>query len=115
MLNEEFVMDCIHQIRKLSEKIAYFEIVGDRIIAREYLDYPTFGMHIGGRWCLDYYFKLLFNISNEDWNDRCMSLYTDDDFYDLCDKWLGVYVKRGDGFIYRKGKKYDEWGREICP
>ena len=69
------------------------------------------GRYIGGRYCLDYTWKLVFGISTEDWNNRCSNIKSHKDFYDFCE-WLGVNYKK-DGIIYKRGEKYDEFGKKI--
>ena len=32
------------------------------------------GWRIGGKWGLDYYFKIAFDLSDEDWHGRCNNL-----------------------------------------
>ena len=86
--------------------MAWFEIIGNEIWSNE--DIPTnswnngnhdrWGVYLGGRWCLDYTFKLMFGISTEDWKTKFMNIKTDDDFYAICD-WLGVRYKKN-GKLY---------------
>jgi len=83
----------------------HFEIRGDYILAiNSILENSVFsnteiwGCRIGGRWCLDYTFKITFGISDKDWNEKCEHLTTNDDFYNLCE-WLGIRYKRN-GHIY---------------
>lgn len=64
----------------------------------------VWGIYIGGRWTLDYTWKLMFNISNEDWNNRCSNIKTDKEFYEFCE-WLGVRYRSNDGKIYHNGKE----------
>ena len=70
-----------------------------------------YAIKLGGRWCLDYWFKIMFGLSDEDWKNRCSNLCTDKDFYDLCE-WLGIYYMR-ENVIYRKGEKYDKYGNKL--
>ena len=67
------------------------------------------GRKLGGRWCLDYYFKLCFGLSTEYWETKCNDLRTDKDLYDLFDD-LGIAYKQYDGteLIHWKGELYDE-------
>lgn len=89
--------------------MSWFEINGNRIVARNELSgtmfgtTETWGRYLGGRWCLDYTFKLVFGLSNEDWEKRCSNLRTDSDFYELCD-WLGIYYKK-DGELHNYGNR----------
>ena len=79
----------------------WFEINGNEIRSNDtnpWGEHNRWGLYIGGRWCLDYTWKLMFGISTEDWNDKCFNLKTNNDFYDFCD-WLGVKYKK-DGTIY---------------
>ena len=69
------------------------------------------GRKLGGHWCLDYWFKIMFDLSNEDWENKCSNLRTDQDFYDLCE-WLGIYYMK-DGIIYRKEQKYNKKGNKL--
>ena len=67
------------------------------------------GMKLGGRWCLDYYFKLCFGLSTEYWKTKCDDLRTNEDLYDLFDD-LGIAYKRYEDreIIHWKGELYDE-------
>lgn len=70
------------------------------------------GWRIGGKWGLDYYFKIAFDLSDEDWFGRCNNLKTNKDLYELFD-WLGVKYEK-DGILIWKGKKYNKkTGEEI--
>ena len=53
----------------------------------------------------------MFDLSNEDWENRCCHMKTNKDFYDLCE-WLGIYYMK-DGIIYRKGEQYDQKGNKL--
>jgi len=91
--------------------MAWFEISGNRIVSRDYNHWSkdngtVWGLNIGGRWCLDYTWKFMFGISTDDWNNRCSSIKTDNDFYNFCE-WLGIWYKK-DGIIYRRGEKYNK-------
>ena len=86
--------------------MAWFEINGTEIRSNDtnpWGEYNRWGLRIGGRWCLDYTWKLYFGISDDDWNNKSNNLKTDQDFYDFCE-WLGVRYKK-DGKIYKKGKE----------
>ena len=97
--------------------MAWFEIRGQEIWSDDYIpsgmggEHHLYGMKLGGRWCLDYTFKLIFGMSNEDWENRCGNLRTNRDFYDLCE-WLEIYYMK-DNVIYRKGEKYDKQGNKL--
>lgn len=97
--------------------MAWFEIRGQEIWSDDYIpsgmggEHHLYGMKLGGRWCLDYWFKIMFDLSDEDWKNRCSNLCTNKDFYDLCE-WLGIYYMR-DNVIYRKGEKYDKQGNKL--
>lgn len=94
--------------------MVWFEINGNQIVSNEinpWGEHACWGIYLGGRWCLDYTWKLMFGISTEDWKTKCGNLKTDKDFYDFCD-WLGVYYLKND-IIYCKGKKYDKYGRKL--
>lgn len=97
--------------------MAWFEINNYEIVAKDHLSgtqwgiYECWGKFIGGRWCLDYTWKLTFGISDKDWNTKCNELKTDKDFYEFCE-WLGIYYKK-DGHIYIKGKEVDQFGKPI--
>ena len=96
--------------------MAWFEINGNHIISRNYNPWGEYngavwGLYIGGRWCLDYTWKLIFGISDIDWANKSDNIKTDKDFYDFCE-WLGVYYKK-DGVIYRRDEKYNEYGKKI--
>lgn len=69
------------------------------------------GRYLGGRWCLDYWFKIYFNLSNEEWDDISENIKGDKDLYDLFDK-LGIYYEYS-GKIIRRGKIYNYRGEEI--
>ena len=96
--------------------MAWFEIRGQEIWSDDYIpsgmggENHLYGIKLGGRWCLDYWFKIMFGLS-EDWKNRCSNLCTDKDFYDLCE-WLGIYYMR-ENVIYRKGEKYDKYGNKL--
>ena len=69
------------------------------------------GKKCGRRWCLDYWFKLSFELTNEFWETKCSNIITDDDLYKLFDD-LGVAYKK-DNVIRYKGKLYDNKLNEI--
>lgn len=98
--------------------MSWFEINGTDILSKNNLSRTIFGtterwgIYIGGRWCLDYTWKLVFGISDEAWNEKAKNIKTNKDFYDFCE-WLGVYYKGGDNKIHRKGLTYNELGEEI--
>lgn len=94
----------------------WYEINGNRIVSNNYNPWSedngtVWGRYIGGRYCLDYTWKLVFGISTEDWNNRCSNIKSHKDFYDFCE-WLGVNYKK-DGIIYKRGEKYDKFGKKI--
>lgn len=99
--------------------MAWFEIRGNEIWSNDSIpdnpwgtsDNHIYGIRLGGKWCIDYTFKLMFDISSEDWHNRFENIRTDQDFYDICE-WLGVYYMK-QGTIYRKGEKYDKHERRI--
>ena len=97
--------------------MAWFEIRGQEIWSDDYIpsgmggENHLYGIKLGGRWCLDYWFKIMFGLSDEDWKNRCSNLCTDKDFYDLCE-WLGIYYMR-ENVIYRKCEKYDKYGNKL--
>ena len=97
--------------------MAWFEIRGQEIWSDDYIpsgmggENHLYGIKLGGRWCLDYWFKIMFGLSDEDWKNRCSNLCTDKDFYDLCE-WLGIYYMR-ENVIYRKGEKYDKYWNKV--
>ena len=97
--------------------MAWFEIRGEEIWTSDYIpssmggEHHRYGIRIGGEWCLDYWFKLMFDLSNDDWENRCSHMKTNKDFYDLCE-WLGIYYMK-DGIIYRKGEQYDQIGNKL--
>ena len=97
--------------------MAWFEIRGQEIWSDDYIpsgmggEHHLYGIKLGGRWCLDYWFKIMFGLSDEDWKNRCSNLCTNKDFYDLCE-WLGIYYMR-ENIIYRKGEKYDNQGNKL--
>lgn len=69
------------------------------------------GRKLGGRWCLDYYFKLYFNLSTEYWETKVRNIKTDSELYELFDN-LGIAYRRiDDNLIHYKGKLYNEKGR----
>ena len=97
--------------------MAWFEIRGQEIWSDDYIpsgmggENHLYGIKLGGRWCLDYWFKIMFGLSDEDWKNPCSNLCSDKDFYDLCE-WLGIYYMR-ENVIYRKGEKYDKYGNKL--
>ena len=97
--------------------MAWFEIRGQEIWSDDYIpsgmggEHHLYGMKLGGRWCLDYWFKIMFGLSDEDWKNRCSNLCTNKDFYDLCE-WLGIYYMR-ENVIQREGEKYDKYGNKL--
>ena len=94
--------------------MAWFVIKGEKIWSDDFYPYgehKIYGIRLGGRWCLDYTFKLLFNISSDDWNTRFENIKTDQDFYDICEE-IGVYYMKNN-IIYRKGEKYDKFGNKL--
>ena len=104
----------------MNNDIAWFEIRGEEIWSDDLSpstpwgdlgEHNRYGMRIGGRWCLDYWFKMTFGISNKDWETKCCNLRTNQDFYDLCE-YLGIYYMK-DNIIYRKGEKYDKYGNKL--
>lgn len=87
----------------------HFELTHDTIYAinsilqgTAFSESERWGIKIGGRWTLDYTWKLVFGISDEDWYGRCDNIKTRKDFYDFCD-WLGVRYRNDNGKIYHKG------------
>ena len=96
--------------------MAWFEINGNHIVSHNYAPWGEYngaiwGLYIGGRYCLDYTWKLMFGIPDADWAEKSANIRTDKDFYDFCD-WLGVWYKK-DGTIYRRGEKYNEYGEPV--
>ena len=95
--------------------MAWFQINGREIRSIDINPWSgennRWGLFIGGRWCLDYTWKLVFGISTEDWNAKTANLKTDQDFYDFCE-WLGVWYQK-DGIIYKRGEKYNKYGKKI--
>ena len=97
--------------------MAWFEIRGQEIWSADHIpsgmggEHHLYGRKLGGRWCLDYWFKIMFHLSDEDWENRCSNLCTNKDFYDLCE-WLGIYYMR-DNVIYHRGEKYDKYGNKL--
>lgn len=69
------------------------------------------GRKLGGHWCLDYWFKLAFNLSNEFWETRCYHVKTNNELYEIFEE-LGVAYKK-DNTIRYKGKLYDTNLKEI--
>ena len=53
--------------------MAWFEIRGQEIWSDDYIpsgmggEHHLYGRKLGGRWCLDYWFKIMFGLSDEDW------------------------------------------------
>lgn len=99
--------------------MAWFEINGNHIVSHDYVPWnedngAVWGLYIGGRWHLDYTWKLMLNISTDDWNNRCSSIKTHKDFYDFCE-WLGVYYDipppkvRGFHFWFEGLPRYISW------
>ncbi len=89
----------------------HFELIGNNIYAvNSYLQGSSFGesevwgIRVGGRWTLDYTWKIMFHISDEDWNNKCFKIMTDKDFYDFCD-WLGVRYKNENGKLIHNKKE----------
>lgn len=71
------------------------------------------GRKLGGRWCLDYYFKICFGLSTEYWETKCNDLRTNKDLYRLFED-LGIAYKRiENNLIHYKGKLYDDKFNEI--
>ena len=96
--------------------MAWFEINGNHIVSHDYNPWceyngAVWGLYIGGRYCLDYTWKLIFGISDIDWANKSDNIKTHKDFYDFCE-WLGVYYEK-DGVIYKHGEKYDEQGKKL--
>jgi len=97
--------------------MAWFEIQGNEIWSSDYIpasmggEHHLYGIKLGGRWCLDYWFKLMFKLSDDDWENRCCHMISNEDFYDLCE-WLGIYYMKNNN-IYRKGEKYDKKGNKL--
>ena len=100
---------------------AWFKIENDCLYDEDYLHGTPWsdcgnlwGRRLGGRWCLDYYFKLCFNLTKEYWESKCgNNLKTNRDLYELFDD-LGIAYKRNeDNFIHYKGKLYNEKLEEL--
>lgn len=72
------------------------------------------GLFIGGHWCFDYTFKLIFGLTDEYWQDNCVDkLKTNKDLYDLFEN-LGIAYKKEDSeYIHYKGKMYNEKLEEL--
>ena len=86
----------------------HFELTSDTIYAvnsilqgSAFSECEIWGIRLGGRWVLDYTWKLSFDIPEEEWNNRCNNIKTDTDFYNFCN-WLGVRYKQN-GKIYHNG------------
>lgn len=71
------------------------------------------GRKLGGRWCLDYYFKICFGLSTEYWETKCNDLKTNKDLYKLFEDLEIAYKRIENNFIYYKGKLYDDKFNEI--
>lgn len=87
---------------------AWFKIVNDCLYNEDYLHdtlWSECGRRLGGQWCLDYSFKLIFGLTNEYWRDNCNDkLKTNKDLYDLFED-LGIAYKKEDSeYIHYKGK-----------
>ena len=71
------------------------------------------GRKLGGKWCLDYYFKLCFGLSSEFWDSKMCHIETDKELYKLFE-YLGIAYKRNDdNLIHYKGKLYNEKLEEL--
>lgn len=103
----------------------WFKIEGDKLYDEDYLHGTPWsnggnlwGRKLGGKWCLDYYFKICFDLTKEYWESKCgNNLKTNKDLYNLFDD-LGIAYKRNDDFktrnlIHYKGKLYNEKFEEI--
>lgn len=92
------------------EPTKWFKIEGDKLWDEDYLKNTPWsdggnlwGRKLGGRWCLDYWFKLCFNLTTEFWESRCFdTLRSNQDLYDLFDE-IGIAYKK-DGVVYYKGE-----------
>lgn len=79
----------------------WFEIKGSRIVRRRTGafgcgDGDVWGIRIGGRWHLDYTWKLMFGIGDAEWAKFSRCIFSDSDFYRFCDA-VGVrYRMPGD-------------------
>ena len=86
--------------------MGYFEIVGDKLIGHTETSDEIFGIYLGGRWCLDYTFKLIFQIDIEDWNTTFKNIKNDIDLYYTLN-YIGLRYKK-DGKLYYKGQIINE-------
>ena len=96
--------------------MCWFEIFNDCLYSKcsnpwDHLNGALWGRHLGGKWCIDYYFKMCFDLSEDEWNDVSHNIKSNKDFFNLCDK-LGIYYEYN-GEIIRRGKIYNYRGEEI--
>ena len=91
--------------------IYYYKILGNELY--EYSEgrgiRGRWGMFLGGRWILDYTFKLVFDLSTEQWESEYFNIRTDKDLYAKFDE-LGIRWSDGNT-IHWKGHKdtKDPW------
>lgn len=72
------------------------------------------GLIIGGYWCIDYTFKLIFGLTDKYWQDNCgENLKTNEDLYNLFEDLGIAYKKEYSEYIHYKGKMYNEKLEEI--
>ncbi len=97
---------------------AWFTIHNDKLYDEDNLDNTSWsscgnlwGRKLGGRWCLDYYFKLCFGLSTEFWESKVCPIKTDEELYELFDN-LGIAYKKCN-IVHWKGKLYDDKLNEI--
>ena len=89
----------------------YYKILGNELY--EYSDglgmRARWGLFIGGRWCLDYTFKLVFDLTTEQWENEFFSLRTDRDLTNKFDK-LGIRWSDGRTIHWKDHKdEKDNW------
>lgn len=99
----------------------WFKIKNDCLYDEDYLHDTLWsdcgnlwGRRLGGHWCLDYTFKLIFGLTDKYWQDNCgENLKTNNDLYDLFED-LGIAYKRDDdNLIHYKGKIFNEKLEEL--
>ena len=100
---------------------AWFKIKNDCLYDEDYLHDTLWsdcgnlwGRRLGGRWCLDYTFKLIFSLTDKYWQDNCgENLKTNEDLYNLFENLGIAYKKEYSEYIHYKGKLYNEKLEEL--
>jgi len=89
----------------------YFKIVNNELRAEPLYKNPfnssqRWGIKLGGKWCVDYTFKLCFGVSDEDWESKWNDIKTSKQLFQLFDK-IKVAYKDETGVMHNEGEWFE--------